>query len=75
MDTLYIVIGLGLAFVFILIMNGSSAPEPPPENISDDDIREIARNGEKIKAIKWYRDLHGVDLRTAKDAVEALMKK
>jgi ribosomal protein L7/L12 len=29
------------------------------------------RSGQKIEAIKEYRTLHRVDLKTAKDAVEA----
>jgi len=34
-------------------------------------IDEFLRAGRKIEAIKEYRALHGVDLKTAKDAVEA----
>jgi ribosomal protein L7/L12 len=31
----------------------------------------LLRAGRKIEAIKMYRALHGVDLKAAKDAVEA----
>jgi ribosomal protein L7/L12 len=72
MALIYVAVGLGLAVLFILIMAGSN-PEPPPENVTDDDIRELAKSGEKIKAIKWYRGLHGADLKSAKEAVEAMM--
>jgi ribosomal protein L7/L12 len=34
-------------------------------------IDDLIRAGRKIEAIKEYRALHGVDLKAAKDAVEA----
>ena len=40
----------------------------PPSPAAVDDL---LRGGQKIQAIKYYRELHGVDLKTAKDAVEA----
>jgi ribosomal protein L7/L12 len=40
-------------------------PPPPPE------IDTLLRAGQKIEAIKRYRALHGVDLKTAKDAIDA----
>lgn len=42
----------------------SSTP-PPPE------IDGLLRAGQKIEAIKRYRTLYGVDLKTAKDAIDA----
>jgi len=36
-------------------------------------IKEIAANGNKIAAIKLYREMTGAGLKEAKDAVEALM--
>ncbi|WP_207922858.1 hypothetical protein [Micromonospora sp. KC606] len=38
-------------------------------------VREHLTRGEKIKAIKAYREATGADLRTAKEAVEALMER
>lgn len=35
------------------------------------DIDALLRGGQKIQAIKAYRALHGVDLKTAKDAMDA----
>ena len=35
-------------------------------------VRDLARRGRKIEAIKAYRELTGVGLREAKDAVEGL---
>jgi len=43
----------------------SASPPPPP------DIDDLLRSGQKIEAIKRYRALHGVDLKTAKDAIDA----
>ena len=43
----------------------TNAPPPPPE------IDDMLRDGHKIEAIKRYRTLHGVDLKTAKDAIDA----
>lgn len=46
-------------------LRSGDAP-PSPERI---DL--LIRSGQKIEAIKAYRALHRVDLKTAKDAVEA----
>ncbi len=35
------------------------------------DIDGLLRAGRKIEAIKLYRTQHGVDLKTAKDAIDA----
>jgi ribosomal protein L7/L12 len=40
----------------------------PPSSAT---IDELLRGGQKIEAIKQYRTMHGVDLKTAKDAVDA----
>jgi len=39
---------------------------------ADAEIVTCLRSGQKIEAIKRYRELHHVDLKSAKDAVEAL---
>jgi ribosomal protein L7/L12 len=36
------------------------------------DVERLIRTGHEILAVKLYRDIHGVDLKTAKDAVEEL---
>jgi ribosomal protein L7/L12 len=43
-------------------------PTAPP---TLEDIDGLLQAGQKIAAIKAYRQLHGVDLKTAKDAVDA----
>lgn len=45
---------------------------PDPERASDDDVRRILEAGHKIEAIKIYRQVHGVGLKEAKEAVEAM---
>jgi len=46
-------------------LRSGDAP-PSPERID-----QLIRAGQKIEAIKEYRALHGVDLKAARDAVEA----
>jgi ribosomal protein L7/L12 len=51
----------------------SHDPGPPAATlVIDDQIAASLRNGLKIEAIKRYRDLYGVGLKDAKDAVEAI---
>ena len=48
--------------------------EPPagPPGIDQEQIRQLVRDGNKIRAIKLYREQTGAGLRDAKDAVEAI---
>jgi ribosomal protein L7/L12 len=46
---------------------GRSGGTPP----TPAEIDALLRAGQKIEAIKMYRALHGVDLKAAKDAVDA----
>lgn len=39
----------------------------------EEEIRELAASGNKIEAVKRYREEMGVDLASAKDAVEAII--
>ena len=43
-------------------------PEPPGQQA----IRDTLLSGNKIKAIQLYRELYGADLKSAKDAVDAM---
>ena len=47
---------------------------PPPGSGTDSDVERLMRAGQKITAIKLYRELHHVDLKTAKEAVEAMAR-
>lgn len=66
-----VVIAVGLLIVF---GKGGSPADAPPTDATDEDILAFARQGQKIQAVKWYRALHGVGLKEAKDAVEAMMR-
>lgn len=49
---------------------------PSAQVTSDDaDLLSLLQNGQKIEAIKAYRQRYGVDLKAAKDAVEAMGKR
>ncbi len=76
--TWYWVVGLG-AVVLLGILSrrgerpdrGSQDRRPDGRPPSPTEIDGLLRGGRKIEAIKMYRTLHGVDLKAAKDAVEA----
>jgi ribosomal protein L7/L12 len=50
---------------------GSRELRPGAAQPSPAEIDALLRGGRKIEAIKMYRTLHGVDLKAAKDAIEA----
>ncbi len=70
MAWLYVFIALALAAVALRLF--VRAPEDPPEDASDDDIRRLALEGRTLDAIRWHRLLHGTDPDAAKAAVEAM---
>lgn len=45
---------------------------PPSGQGTDADVGRLVRLGRKIDAIKLYREIHGVDLKGAKDAVDKI---
>jgi len=45
---------------------------PPKGSGTDGDVKNLLTSGEKLLAIRLYRELHGTDLKTAKEAVEGL---
>lgn len=47
---------------------------PPTDNCSDADVVQIALRGERLLAIRLYRELHGGGLKDARLAVEALLR-
>ncbi|MDH3214844.1 MAG: hypothetical protein OEN01_00970 [Candidatus Krumholzibacteria bacterium] len=52
-----------------------SARYPARGEGTDADIERFIVMGRKLTAIKLYREVHGVDLKTAKEAVEELSRK
>jgi len=74
MEVIYIVLGIVIVVLLLfLVTGGVSSDMDLPENIKDKDIRRIAKEGEKIKAIKWYRDLHQVGIKEAKEAIDKMI--
>jgi ribosomal protein L7/L12 len=69
--------GVALGVIVILVMSRqgeratSSRPQSDSEPATAERIDALLRSGRKIDAIKAYRKLHGVDLKAAKDAVDA----
>lgn len=45
---------------------------PPEGQGSQADVERLVALGRKIDAIKLYRQIHGVDLKTAKDAIDEI---
>ncbi len=43
-----------------------------PGPVPDEEVAALVRENKLIEAIKVYREKHGVDLRTAKNAVDKL---
>jgi ribosomal protein L7/L12 len=57
----------------LLVRLGIDAEEITPQEPRETGaIREALLSGNKIKAIKLYRELYGVGLKEAKDAVDAM---
>jgi ribosomal protein L7/L12 len=74
----YWIAGLGAAALLGILSrrgerpaDGSAARRSDGVLPSPAEIDGLLRAGQKIEAIKMYRLLHGVDLKAAKDAVDA----
>jgi ribosomal protein L7/L12 len=58
-------------------MRGGESQSPSAVSIDPgltDNVRQLARQGHKIQAIKEYREATGASLKTSKDAIESWMK-
>ncbi len=51
----------------------SRVPVPRANQATEEDVRKIAMAGQKIQAIKLYREMHHVGLKEAKEAVERML--
>ncbi len=58
--------------VLLIVFFKSNSVSPSVSNPTDADVVEALKRGEKIKAIKYYREIHGVGLKQAKETVEAM---
>ncbi len=71
------IVGIGVLVAARVITlrarDGSGTPPASPVRAdASDSIEGLIRGGRKIEAIKLYREQHGVGLREAKEAVEAV---
>ncbi len=73
MTMVYLTAGIVVFFVIVAAYRRMT-DEPIPQDITDAQIGELARQGIKILAIRSYRQLHGVGLKEAKEAVEAMVE-
>jgi len=70
-----ILIAAGVAVVLILIARSRNASDSSAlelDSATEADLPALLSAGRKIDAIKVYRRLHGVDLKSAKDAIDRL---
>ncbi len=76
--TWYWLAGIGVVALLVILSRRGERPDGGARGLrrsgaapSPAEIDALLRAGQKIEAIKMYRTLHGVDLKAAKDAVEA----
>jgi len=79
---LYIVVAVVAAALALSVLNRRRTDNlrqtglyPPPGQGSDADVERLVALGRKIDAIKLYRQIHGTDLKSAKDAVDKIAEK
>jgi ribosomal protein L7/L12 len=72
-STSWIVIALAVVGLVWLLRRRRPSDDLFPSNRppTEEQIDALLRQGHKIEAIRGYRLLHNVDLKTAKDAIEA----
>src|SRR5881396_225978 len=82
MMVLYIVVAVAVAALALNAMSRRRTDDlrqsglyPPPGQGSDADVERLVALGRKIDAIKLYREIHGSDLKTAKDVVDRMAAK
>jgi len=72
-STYWIVIAMAVVGLTWLLRRGRPSDDLFPSNRppSEEQIDALLGQGHKIEAIRGYRLLHRVDLKTARDAIEA----
>jgi ribosomal protein L7/L12 len=74
-DTSIIVAAVVVLLFIVLSRTARSPHNIDLDTATEGDITRLLMGGHKIDAIKVYRRLHDVDLKTAKEAVERLSAK
>jgi len=79
MKLLLVIVGIIIVVILIDAVNRhrtrrlrESGLYPQPGQGTEADVERLIMLGRKISAIKLYREIKGVDLKTAKEAVERL---
>jgi len=67
-----LIVALVVLAIFILSKLGKSSTVDLPENITEEYVKDLMRQGKKVAAIKAYRTMTGLGLKDSKDAVEAM---
>jgi len=74
--SVFSVVGIIYVVCFLLILGKnnfvSAGRFPIPPHPTMDDVKRLARAGQKIDAVKCYRKIHDVGLVEAKNAVEGI---
>ncbi|MEJ2911750.1 hypothetical protein [Pseudoalteromonas sp. C12FD-1] len=73
MEIEYILGVLAVTAVLFILIFGNSIPRHG--SVTENDIIVALKSGHKVRAIKYYRAVHGVSLKVAKDAIEELTSK
>jgi hypothetical protein len=70
------VVAVAVVLLVLLFRSGpgSASPRIDWSNATDADLHGLLDAGRKIEAIKLYRQLHGVGLKEAKEAVERIAR-
>ena len=72
--------GLGYILLAIVVVTlaaslaYTASRPPPPAGLTDAHILAELRKGNRLVAIRWYRTLHRVGLKSAKEAVDKLAR-
>lgn len=72
MTTASIIVAAAVILLFIVLSRTGRTHNIDLDTATEEDIPRLLMGGHKIDAIKVYRRLHDVDLKTAKEAVERL---
>jgi len=72
MTTASIIVAAAVILLFVVLSRTGRTHNIDLDTATEDDIPGLLMDGHKIDAIKVYRRLHDVDLKTAKEAVERL---
>lgn len=73
MSPLYLAILIAFLALVLILLIGKNNTESASK-FSEQDITKALNQGKRIQAIKIYRKVHGVDLKTAKEAIERIQK-